>query len=383
MIEPFNCLKFDHKPLYSQKGSALFFVIIILLTASLLTGILINLKTVSDLGQLSYNHLERAYFMAEAGGSYAVARVKSDIEADGSFDDSYGIDSRTFTIDDPSGNQEGQFTIVVDDSDAVATKIYSTGKIASGISTDVQVKLTYIMPKTAGPPALDSALFTDGAMTLSKDVTVTGDVGTNGSVVIKDSGVTISGDEQTEAGKAMAVVPFSCDTCTADSSITGAQTWSAGNYAYLNFTMEANTTLTIDGDVSLYVKNDMTVGQKSTIRLLEDSSLTIYVDNSAEFGKEFAIEFDPLPNRVEDVVLYGTSNAHTIQFNQSSTFFGVVYAPQAHVDFDRLANFTGAVVADTITVDQSGSIVYDAAVEGVVIPAGTVSLGTPVRFYSN
>ena len=126
-----------------QDGAALIFFISIILAMSALTGYMLDLTTTSTLGELSYNHLERAYSMAEAGGNYANNLVKFDIEIDGTYDDSYSIHNKTFTLDDSSGTQEGQFKIMVDDTNSGYTLVHSIGTISSGISSDVEVKMTY------------------------------------------------------------------------------------------------------------------------------------------------------------------------------------------------------------------------------------------------
>ncbi len=56
-----------------QKGSAVLVFISILFVASVLTGYMIDFTTTSTYSELSYNHLERAYFIAEAGGQYQAA----------------------------------------------------------------------------------------------------------------------------------------------------------------------------------------------------------------------------------------------------------------------------------------------------------------------
>ena len=117
----------------SESGAALVFFISILLAVSLLAGFLVDLMTTSTLGQASVNHLDRAYFMAEAGGHYAIPLVRQDIGADTTYDDTYLLHNQTFTLDDASSNQEGQFRILVDDSDPTITQVDAIGTISSGI----------------------------------------------------------------------------------------------------------------------------------------------------------------------------------------------------------------------------------------------------------
>jgi len=366
-----------------QDGAALIFFISIILAMSVLTGYMLDLTTTSTLGELSYNHLERAYSMAEAGGNYANNLVKFDIEIDGTYDDSYSIHNKTFTLDDYGGAQEGQFKIMVDDTNAGYTLVHSIGTISSGISSNVEVKITYSMNK-ASFEIFDQVLFTENAINLKKDVTIVGDLGTNDSSVSKDPSVTITGDEEINTGITLTPIIFACGTCVADKNINSSETWFNGTYEYLNLTIQKNEVLTISGDVILYVKEDFFAGIGSTIKLLSNSSLTIYVDNSLTFKKHFSVEFDPQTDRAKDFVIYGTSNADTISMEKETTFIGAIYAPTADIYIKKAQIIGGAIVGNTITVDQGATIVYDPGVNNIVTPVGgTMVLSFPKQYFSS
>ena len=381
-----NKIKTINKKLFrnrSEEGAALIFFISIILAMSILTGYLLDLNTTSTFGELSYNHLERAYFMAEAGGNYANNLVKLDIETDATYDDDYLLHNQTFTLDNDGGTQEGQFKIVIDDTDTNYTLIHSTGTVNSGIYSDVEVKLTYSMAKTSSSAVFDQTVFAGNNITLDKDVTIEGDLGTNASSISQASGVTITGDEQVNAGKTLTPISFSCGTCTDDKDINSSETWN-GTYEYLNVTIDAGKTLSISGDVILYVKEDFFAGIGSKIKILSDSSLTIYVDGNAEFKKDFAVEFDPQPDRAKDFVIYGTSNANTIKLAKDITFIGAIYAPSADITIQKAQSFIGAVVGDTISVDKDGTITYDASVQDISTPVvGNIVLSQPEQYFSS
>lgn len=109
---------------------------------------MVNLISTSSLGQVSVNQMERAYFMAEAGGHYALGLVKKDIELDGTYDDDVPIHNQTFILDDGGSFQEGRFQIQVDDTDPTFTQILVIAIIQGGVSTDVETRLTYRLTKT-------------------------------------------------------------------------------------------------------------------------------------------------------------------------------------------------------------------------------------------
>ena len=270
----------------SESGAALVFFISILLAVSLLAGFLVDLMTTSTLSQASVNHLDRAYFMAEAGGHYAIPLVKQDIGADTTYDDTYLIHNQTFTLDDASSIQEGQFRILVDDTDPTLTQVDAIGTISSGISSNVEVRLTYTLAKTVvGGSVFDTPIFAGDEITLEDNVTINGDIGTNDSSISKGSGVTITGSEETNAGKTLDPITFSCGSCGSDKEVSSNETWSSGTYEYNKLLIKKNKTLTISGDVILYVKEDFILEENTKITLLANSSLTVYVDKKIEFKR--------------------------------------------------------------------------------------------------
>ena len=380
-INDLNHKLFRHE---HQGGAVLIFFISLILAMSVLTGYMLDLTTTSTFGELSYNHLERAYFMAEAGGNYANKLVKLDIETNDAYDDTYLLHDTTFTLDDVGGDQEGQFKILVDDTDPGYTLVHSIGTVTASISSNVEVKLTYSMTKT-NSVVFDEVLFAGGVIQLKKDVTIVGDIGTNDSSIKKDTGVTITGDEETNVGKTLVPINFSCGTCMDDKEVNGSETWFGDTYEYNKVTIKSSSTLTISGDVILYVKEDFTAEKESTIKILLNSSLTLYVDKKVEFNKEFAVEFDPQPDRAKDFVIYGTSNIEIVLIGKDITFIGAIYAPTADIDIQKAQKFVGAVVGNNISVDKEGTVTYDESVKDIITPVGIsrIVLGPPKQYFSS
>jgi hypothetical protein len=365
-----------------QGGSVLIVVVSLLLVMSVLIGFMLDLSTTSLFGELTYNQMERAFFMAEAGGHYACPLVKQDIESDATYDDTYSLHNQTFTLDD-GGTQDGQFTISVDDSDPASTLVYSTGLVGTGIYLDAQVTLTYSMAKTvAAASPFDKALFAGRSLWLGWNVKVNGDVGTNATHIWDLFGADISGTTETSASRTLDQIPFSCSGCSGDLEINGSVTWSEGTYEYENVTLKKNNTLTISGDVVLYVESDFVTEQGTSITILPDSSLTIYVDGSAEFGKN---SFSNQGGSPEDLVIYGASNADTITFDQGSLFIGAVYAPGADILLGKNMQYTGAVIGDKVTMVRGSMITYNSDVLNITAPVsgGSVVIDTPIQYFSN
>ncbi len=370
----------------SQQGTSTLFFISLLLVMSVLTGFMLDLTTTSTFSELSYNHLERAYFMAEGGGYYANRLIKLDIEDDTTYDDTYSLHGRTFTLDE-AGQQEGRFKILVDDSDPALTRVHSIGTIDIGISSNVEVRLTYSMLKTTTSTPFSESLFAGKKLHLEKEATVNGDIGTNASNIQADKGVTINGEIETSAGRTLESIIFSCAGCNDDEEINGNKTWSSGTYEYKKLKMKKNTTLTINGDVTLYVKEDFIVEKDTVIKFLSNSSLTVYVDKKAEFKQGFSVVFDPQPDRPKDFVIYGTSHADTIKFEKESTFIGAIYAPDAHIHIEKGQEIKGSVIGNEIHIHKETTVTYDESVKEISSPVSgggvsSVALGPPKQYFS-
>lgn len=351
-----------------QDGAALIFFISILLAMSLLTGYMLDLTTTSTFGELSYNHLDRAYFMAEAGGNYACKSVRLGTGTD--------IHNKTFTLYDDQGNQEGQFKIIIDDTDP--RLVHSIGTITAAISSNVEVKLTYSIPSI-----FDHTIFAKDKITLKKDVIITGSIATNDSSI---SQVNYEGEVVVNAGKTLVPINFSCGTCEGDELVIDGDIWEEDEiYEFSNVTIEQNATLTIDGDVVLYVKENFLAGMGSTIKIQSDSSLTIYVDKKLEFDKDFAVEFEPPQpdDRAKDFVIYGTSNAESILMGKEITFIGTIYAPSADIDIQKAQISMGAIIGNTITIGKDTKMTYDESVLDIITPAGVGSISPPKQYFSS
>ena len=131
----------------NKHGAAMIFLITTILIMSVLGAAMLNLTSTSTLGQVSANHMDRAYFMAEAGGNYALGIVKDDIESDGKYDDTYTIHNQTFILNDSNKTEEGRFRILVDDKPKF-TIITSIGSINVQVSTGIETKIIYHMNKS-------------------------------------------------------------------------------------------------------------------------------------------------------------------------------------------------------------------------------------------
>lgn len=177
-------------------------------------------------------------------------------------------------------------------------------------------------------------------------------MGTNGPKIIKDPRVIITGTEKTNAGKTLGSIIFSCATCNTDETIKKDETWSTGTYKYKKLKLEKKNTITISGDVSLYVKEDFIVEDEVIFKFIAGASLIVYVDKKVEFKEKFTVTFTHGPDRPEDFIIYGTSKANTILIEEESIFIGGIYAPNAKIEVKEKSVITGALIGNKLKIDK-------------------------------
>jgi hypothetical protein len=398
ILKKIKPLKTRPWPHHNQDGVAILFFISMILVMSVLTGFLLDLTTTSTLGELSHNHTDRAYFMAEAGGHYALRLVREDINADGIYDDTHLLHDQTYIMEggDGDSNEEGRFQILVDDTDPGFTLVTSIGTINVGISTRVRSQLTYRMDRNTPETFFKELLFGDEKLEIKDDAYIDGDVATNDTSIIKESGVVIEGSEQVSAGRTLAVIPLGYATSSDPITISEGtwRTFSPGTYNAYKVTIGANSTITFSGDVVWY-KEEVKIEQNVKFRFLEDASLTLYVDKIAEFGEDFVTSFIDTPDRPQDFVIVGTTNAETIDIKKRSVFIGIIYAPSAQVKFgDDLyapedSDGTGALVGREIVIGKNAQMIWSpiaayvsAPVNGIGSRLVSAILADPVQYFS-
>lgn len=367
-----------------QRGSALISAISLILFMAVIGSVLLELTTSSTFGELSYNHMERAYFMAEAGIRYANKLVKEgkDAEIEGQ--------CQTFTLDEDRGFQNGQFEIRVDnDSDASYTLIHSIGTINTRISSKVEVELCYKRPKPVTSSPFDKALFAYTKLELKENVTIerdddnNGGIGTNASNIHKESGVTITGGEKTNMERTLTNLTFPPEwECKNDKEINGIKTWDAGERDYKKVIIKAGSKLKINGDVTLYVKEDFIVEKESKIVIKAASSLTIYVDKKVEFKERSRVIFNSGPDRAEDFVIWATEHADTLKLERYVSFIGAIYAPNADTQIQEVAILKGAIVVDKLVVEKKVAITYDPDTLKIFMPGSTEETRNPIQYFS-
>ena len=212
-----------------------------------------------------------------------------------------------------------------------------------------------------------------GSVVLRNSATVYGDVvvgmGGDPGVVINDYGATVTGDtralteryvmqpvtvpEWLESLPSSGVIPDDTDdTITASAR-------------YSSIDLGNSETVTISGDITLYITGDIILGNSAELGIEDGASLILYLGGDFE-GKNSST----VNNETQDaqkLKIYGLDSCQTIQFKNSSDFYGAIYAPNADVIMNNSANIYGSVVSKSFDQRNSGTFNYDVTLRDVSI----------------
>ena len=252
------------------------------------------------------------------------------------------------------------------------------------------------------------AIFVDGDITLKNGTTVSAynmnaddqplQIGTNsteaGAITAK-TGVTIDGDVVIGVGgdtdtvidnKAEAAVTGQCYPSLiknktpninvpknllempSDGSITGSTTInSSAKYDNIDLTGFGDL-IKVDGNVKLYVVGDIRLGNSDKLQIVDEttnpnSSLTIYL------GGNFVVDngggINNLTKDPKKLKIYGLETCTNIDFKNSGTFYGAIYAPEADIRLHNNVQVYGAVVGNSFIQDVNADFYYDMSLRKV------------------
>jgi len=132
--------------------------------------------------------------------------------------------------------------------------------------------------------------------------------------------------------------PYALELTNGDSiTLDGGTSENPARYYFTSIELHSSTTLSFTGPVIIYV--------------------------TETFGLYSSSILNPTQNP-EDLVLMISSTAE-VQFNSSTDFYGVVYAPNAHVINNSSVDFFGAIFGQEVTLNSSVVVHYDETLDEV------------------
>ena len=229
--------------------------------------------------------------------------------------------------------------------------------------------------KKAGDPPLQIGTNStaSGAIIAKTGVTIDGDVvvgvGGDADVVINNTTeAAISGQTYPSLIKNKIPninVPKALVDMASSGSITAAGTIStSAKYDSINLAADPNkgATLTIDGNVKLYVTGDIQLGNSDVLQIVDqttnpDASLVIYLGGNLITDNSGAI--NNLTQDPKKLKIFGLDTCTNVDFKNSGSFYGAIYAPNADVHFYNSVTVYGAVVSKSFTQDVNANFFYD------------------------
>ena len=144
----------------------------------------------------------------------------------------------------------------------------------------------------------------------------------------------------------------------------GTSSISAGTYRYDSLILNSSHSMTITGDVTLYVDKKFLVNSMSQLNILPGASLVIH-HGTGSFSVNSLSQVNNLGRVPKDVQIWSATTSE-ILFNSGSDFYGLVYAPDAPVGMNSSSDFFGAIVGASLTNNSGSSIHYDVSLSSVV-----------------
>jgi len=143
-------------------------------------------------------------------------------------------------------------------------------------------------------------------------------------------------------------------------------TLTAGNWKFAAVSLSNNSTLNIDGDVNLYLtgSTSLTTNNNVIINVSAGSSLTLYTAGTVTLGNNSSINnVSKVPSNLQ--IYSGYTGANGITLSNNGTIYAAIHAPETDVNISQNMNIYGAVVGETITLDQNVNVHYDQALQSV------------------
>jgi hypothetical protein len=135
---------------------------------------------------------------------------------------------------------------------------------------------------------------------------------------------------------------------------------------YTSFRLDANCTVTITADVTLYITGEFAMRSNSQLEIAPGVKVTIYLGGS--FIQHSNTQINNLSEDPTSLLVLGTDTFNgEMEWNSNTQFWGSVYVPKADVHFNSNADFYGSISAKSFMCDSNAKIHYDLALAALVL----------------
>lgn len=136
---------------------------------------------------------------------------------------------------------------------------------------------------------------------------------------------------------------------------TGTRSLPAGDYRVSAITLGGNSTLDLNGPLTLHVDGDFSLSGNSSI--ITSGDVTIYQN-----GRKLLISGGSIVNAnkaPDSLVIYGTAGLQAVSLSGNSDLHALVYAPTASVKLSGGQSIFGSIIGNTVDISGGSSVHYD------------------------
>jgi hypothetical protein len=135
-----------------------------------------------------------------------------------------------------------------------------------------------------------------------------------------------------------------------------------GDYAALNgWTVGSGANLYITGKTRFYVKGPFRVSGTGKITIANGASLELYVDGDMDIAGGGIVNGTQVASAC---ALYGLPGCTSLRYSGNAELHAKIYAPQATLEMVGTTDFSGSIVANSISFKGTPRIHYDEALGG-------------------
>lgn len=212
-----------------------------------------------------------------------------------------------------------------------------------------------------------------GAITLGGNATVNGDASTglDGTVTLGGNAsitgeITEDSSEDIPSVSVPPVLTALSSNGVYQVSANDSQFLGNGDYKFDEVSVSGNATLTICGDVTLYLtgSESLKISGNGKVVVSEGASLTVYADGTCLLSGNGVVNQTSLP---ENFLIYSTyaDSGEGVKISGNGNVYGAIYAPDTTVKVSGNGDLYGALVGNDVTISGNGDVHYDEALRGV------------------
>jgi len=215
----------------------------------------------------------------------------------------------------------------------------------------------------------DSDILVKSGSSIDGDVQV-GPEGDPDEVIYLESGSSITG-ETSAAGEQLTFPSVSPPTGLANQgslTVNGNTMNIFQSGVYDKIELKSGGKLKINGDLIVYVTDDMMITSGSSLIVKDDCSLTLYI------GGKLGIESNSIAKEVnlrpQKLQIYGTPGSSEIGIKSNSIAYAAVYASNAMGIIDSGCQLTGVFSGGSLVVKSNSALNYEEAVKRYCLYGG-------------